>query len=324
MGRHVYRGVDPPTDSPILVLVGVGLALWGLSLLFAALPALICLPTGPRALRLGALGVSIAAALIGLLQFCESTVLAGTMVSFGFIAGYAISLFVRSVSRATSRDHSYAPVSADDAAEDMELKNKTEGPDRDDAVSQFNSKAGRKALRGEGLALCSSIAFFAVLRSSILGSAVYQYGGRRLETLVVTTVGQICLCAGALSVTLQDAQFEISRSAQLSVLYSLMAPLGLVVGANMIKTPKINVVELEYSLPLPFQLLSAFTAGILLFQTAASKLPLEIRDSDDEWRYKGQDKAYFQTQLKRLGALIGGGVFMAILFWPELVIDLES
>lgn len=63
-------------------------------------------------------------------------------------------------------------------------------------------------------------------------------------------------------------EFDCSgRSARLSLLFSFMGPLGIALGAYTREDGK----------SLVFQLFSAFVAGILLFQTAATKLPLEIR-----------------------------------------------
>jgi hypothetical protein len=61
-------------------------AFWGVCLLAAALPSLACVPTLPRPLRMGSLGVRVAAALVGLTTGV-GTAPAGALLSLGVVLG---------------------------------------------------------------------------------------------------------------------------------------------------------------------------------------------------------------------------------------------
>jgi hypothetical protein len=96
------RPIELAAESPLIVGAGVSVALWGLSLLSAAVPSLACTPSIPRSLRLASMGVRIAAALVGLVDGIDPNI-TGTLLSVGVVLAFSLehmfSTYVRSQTR---------------------------------------------------------------------------------------------------------------------------------------------------------------------------------------------------------------------------------
>jgi len=98
----VITQIELPTDQPIAIIAGCAVAFWGVALLSAAVPSLACVPTLPRALRLGSLGVRVAAALVGLttgVQMASASVFLSLGVVLACGVEQVVSAWIRSRSR---------------------------------------------------------------------------------------------------------------------------------------------------------------------------------------------------------------------------------
>lgn len=95
-------GSVTPHDQPLVIILGAAIALWGVALLAAAVPSLVCVATPPRSLRLGSAGIRVAAALVGLVHGASAP-LAGLCLSAGLVgacmAEHALLSWLRYVPR---------------------------------------------------------------------------------------------------------------------------------------------------------------------------------------------------------------------------------
>lgn len=368
--------LEAPTSIPKLMVAGAAIGLAGLGLLCSAVPALLCVPSSPRGLRLGALGVRLAAALVGLLSDAENAAEGGALASLGVLLACVFDIVFGAWKRQAPKDHAYQLL----GKEDDELYDQKQN-DHDDhngasaaaphdgieltspspsssaaAASSSVSPPPCRVSVLDGLGLSSASLYFAFLRGLQLGADVYVVGGGALEVAVACTFGQICLMSGALSVSLQDTRgLSLAAAAAVVAIFSLMAPLGMVVGAasfGIFDARAAHVRKGFGGIVLPsassindrgvaLARLSCVVAGVLLQQTVAGVLPREQRDAENEWAYKfgpsvggggnaggvlcldavlhkGVAGRYARTQVARIAALCFGWAAMTSLHWPAL------
>ena len=368
-----------------------------MALLSAALPALACVPSSPRALRLGSMGVRVAAALIGLLSDAPTPVEGGALISLGVVFACVGDMLFGAWRRQAPKDHEYQLVgvagsrgeqirssnnssirsstssSVHDTDTDDNLggdKNEVNATERigaelkrtndesdssgdeiiDDEVTE-PSKVGplcRVSALG-GVFLSSAMLYFAFLRGLQLGADVFVVGGATLEVAIACTFGQVCLMSAALSVALQDMRgISLSSAATVVLIFALMAPLGMLVGAVFgfdgrshsrksyggIVVPSLFEEAVNVK-GVALARISCTVAGILLQQTLASVLPREQVDAEKEWSHKFQGSTggimcldallhkgvagrYARTQFARITGLLLGWAFMTLLHAPAL------
>ncbi len=91
-----------PTEQPFIVAAGAAIALWGMTLLFSAVPTLLCIPVTPRSLRMASMGVRVATALVGLVSG-KDVVAVGALVSAGVILACTIEHFSNMLTKCQTR-----------------------------------------------------------------------------------------------------------------------------------------------------------------------------------------------------------------------------
>ena len=117
----------------------------------------------------------------------------------------------------------------------------------------------------------------------------------------------------SLSVFLADTRLQLPTQARFLFLFSLMAPVGVLVGHVTLTSAEHAVVRN----------LSSFVAGVLLFYTTARILPQESRDAAVMMMRKGNEDVgrLRRTQIGRIGCLMGGWAIMVVLNWPRLRVE---
>mmetsp|Transcript_55404 Transcript_55404/g.95511 ORF Transcript_55404/g.95511 Transcript_55404/m.95511 type:complete len:379 (-) Transcript_55404:246-1382(-) len=316
-----HEAIELPSDQPLLITAGSAVALWGITLLASSVPSLFSLGSPSRSMRLGSMGIRVAAALFGLTSGSDPTMMS-FLFSVGVVFAFSVEFLLGSWLRWHPGKQEYTKLSVEDDVDNE----KTTG---DDAVSSGTS--GLAAVLAadppptpsppalspvmHGLAVVSSAIYFSFLRGLQLGSDIYVLGGVELDVDIACIVGQAALLGGATSVALQDTKgLGVETSALVLLLFAFAAPAGLVVGSFLAAKydersrevaalhhrtdpvrghgPPVSIdphMQLQRgSVGLGYRLgmLSTVVGGALLYQTLAAVLPREQRDADAEWAHK--------------------------------------
>lgn len=320
------ESIELPSDQPLVIAAGCVVALWGITLLVSSLPSLVSIGNPTRFLRLGSLGIRVAAALVGLVGATHPT-MTGVFVSVGVLVAFTVEFLLGTWTRWRPGKQAYSKLSVNDEDEEEDnipLDSKDEG----NKSSRPSGLAAAVAAEPpplllppavspvvHGLAVALSAVYFAFLRGLQLGADIYVLGGFELNVDIACVVGQVALLGGATSVALQDTKgLSVESSALVLLFFAFAAPIGVVTGTMLAATydersrevaalhhyadpvrghgPPVTIdphFQLQRgAIGLGYQLgaWSTVVGGALLYQTLAAVLPRELRDADAEWTHK--------------------------------------
>jgi len=198
-----------------------------------------------------------------------------------------------------SPDGAAAPASSELKSEVDPLSDESEVPPHATGVKQ--------EMNHESVVPAMALAYLAFIRGLSLGADVKLVSETELEMLVFAAIGQVCCVSYSLSVFLTDTRLQLSTQASFLFTFSLMAPLGILMGHITLANADHMVVRN----------VSSFVAGVLLFYTTARILPQESRDAAIMMMRKGNED---MAKLRRTQVSNSFTLLLHVLEWLEMVL----